>query len=312
MGWIEESIDRLLIQSEGEYSSRLEKLGFELEVPNTKALCYCYCIKLDGNGNPRLKDLAEFVADRIVDYAIPKKEIDEAKSSSSTSKILSLKRKASELFTNITNTGEGGEMLLYILTQDILKLPQLISKMSLKTSGNVHYHGVDGIHVKFEEPNSLILYWGESKMYSDINAALKKCFESLKGFLLDTLSYKSTQERDLQLINSSLSQNINNPKLEELLVRYFDKDDDLSNNLSYKGICFVGFDSDRYPTTPLSKKLEELKTEISAQLSQWIERTKLEIEAITDLAKYEIHVFLIPFPSVDSFRSYFLELLNKK
>jgi hypothetical protein len=313
MSWIEDSIDRLLINSEDEYSSRLEQIAIEIDVENTQAKGYCYCIKLDGNDNPRWKDLVEFVADRIVDYAIPKKEIDEAKTSGSTAKILALKRKANELFTDIKTTGEGGEMLLYILTQDILRIPQLISKMSLKTSGNVHYHGVDGIHVKFEEStNSLVLYWGESKMYKVLEEGLKACFESLKGFLLDSFSYTSTQERDLHLITTNLSANVNDPKLEDLLVRYFDKDDDLSNNLKYKGVCFIGFDSACYPTTPLTKKIEALKKEFEVEATDWIKSTKSQIDKIAHLSKYEIHVFLIPFPSVQEFRDYFLELLDKK
>lgn len=312
MSWIEDAIDRLLIPSDGGLSSRLEMIKCDFKVDETEAICHCYCLKLDGQANPRTKDLAEYVADRIVDYAIPKAEIDEARSSPSTSKIIALKRKATQLFAPMSNTGEGGEMLLYILVQDILKLPQLISKMSLKTSGNLYYNGVDGIHVKYDEPTqSLVLYWGESKMYADINGGLKSCFESLKGFLLDAQSYNSTQERDLQLITANISNNVTDSKLEDLLVKYFDKDNDLSNNLKYKGVCFVGFDDKNYPTTPLSKTMDVLKAEIENQLADWVEKTKTQINGHAYLNKYEIHVFLIPFPSVEDFRKHFLEVINK-
>ena len=81
-------------------------------------------------------------------------------------------------------TGEGGEILLYILTQDILKLPQLISKMSLKTSAKMHYQGADGVHFRYNRTTgNLELYWAEAKMYQNLNAALTNCFDSLKGFL---------------------------------------------------------------------------------------------------------------------------------
>lgn len=80
-------------------------------------------------------------------------------------------------------TGEGGEILLYILTQDILKLPQLISKMSLKTSAKMHYQGADGVHFRYNRTTgNLELYWAEAKMYQNLNAALTNCFDSLKGF----------------------------------------------------------------------------------------------------------------------------------
>jgi hypothetical protein len=315
MNWIEKSIDNLLVRSQGEINSRLEKVEFDIQIDNTKAIAYCHCLHLDGNGNPRVNDLIEFVADKITEYALPKKEIDEARDylnqTGSPSKINALKRKATALFTDLKKTGEGGEMLLYILIQEVLKIPQLLSKMSLKTSGNVHYHGVDGIHVKYDSTDdSLILYWGESKMYKKIDEAIKNCFESLKGFLLDTFSYNSTQERDLQLITANIQQNINDENLENLLLRYFDKDDNLSNKLKYKGVCFIGFDCDKYPLTPMSKTLPLLKQEINNEIKTWVKTISGQITQHKNLELYEIHVFLIPFPSVEKFREHFLEAIN--
>ena len=199
--WIKEAIDLLLIDGEGEIYSRLESIDVDLEIDGTEAKGYCYCIKLDGNGQPRTKELIEFVLTKIVDYSLPKKLQDEAKEhfdkTNSTSKILKLEQKAKSLFTDLKKTGEFGEMLLYILVQEILGLPQLISKMSLKSSGKLHYQGADGIHVKYNEnEETLSLYWGESKMEKTSNSALKNCFKSLKDFLLDSMSFDSTQATD--------------------------------------------------------------------------------------------------------------------
>lgn len=311
MGWIDDAIDRLLVSSDGEIHSRLEKVSTEFDIENTKAIGHCYCVKLDANGNVRWKDLVDFMADQIIDYAIPRKEIIDAQEyflrTQSTSKILRLKEKAKALFTDIKTTGEGGEMLLYILTKEFLKIPQLISKMSLKTSGNVHYHGVDGIHVKYDvTTKSMMLYWGESKMYADVHDALRECFESLKGFLLDTLGASSVQERDLQLISANLNPNVVDDDLEKLLVRYFDKDDDLSNKVQYKGVCFVGFDCSNYPDKPLSKTTDGVKAEITKELKKWTESASTKILKHTNLERYEINLFLIPFPSIQQFRDYFI------
>ena len=62
-------------------------------------------VKVDANGTLRLKDLIDYLDTRIVDYAIPKKEIDEAKNdfnnTGSTRKIIQLKKKAENLFTRV-------------------------------------------------------------------------------------------------------------------------------------------------------------------------------------------------------------------
>jgi len=157
----------------------------------------------------------------------------------------------------LEKTGEGGEILLYILVLEYLKIPQLISKMPLKTSGKVHYQGADGIHVKYDSVNDrLNLYWGESKMYKSMSAAMDDCLSSVKGYLLDPQSAKSVQQRDLELITSNINANINDEDLENALVRYFDKDDDLSNQIEYKAVCFIGFDRNVYKKNGVLKSTE--------------------------------------------------------
>jgi len=314
MNWIEEAIQTLLIKGEGEIFSRIEIIGSNLAIDGTETQAYCYGLKLDGQGNPRTKDLIEFVASKLIDYSIPKKLQDEAREqlnkTGSTSKIIELSKRAKHLFTDLEKTGEFGEILLYILVQEILELPQLISKMSLKTSGQLHYQGADGIHVKFDETdNSLSLYWGESKMEKTIYSGLKNCFNSLKSFLLDTYGHDSTQTRDLHLITSNISDNLNNPKLEDILVRYFDLDDDLSNKLKYKGVCFVGFDSENYPKSPLEKNTKELIEAFQLEISDWLKNSGKQIKKHPNLEKFEIHLFLIPFPSVQEFRTHFLKTI---
>jgi hypothetical protein len=316
MSWIEDAIQNLLIKGEGEIFSRIEKIGTELDVTGTETKAYCYGLKLDAQGNPRVNDLIEFVTTKLIDYSIPKKLQDEAKEqlnkTGSTSKIIELGKRAKHLFTDLEKTGEFGEMLLYILAQEILELPQLISKMSLKTSGQLHYQGADGIHVKYDKTDdTLSLYWGESKMEQTIYSGLKNCFESLKCFLLDTYGHESTQTRDLHLITSNISENINNPDLENILVRYFDLDDDLSNKLKYKGICFVGFDSVHYPKKPLEKTTKDLINLFQKEMTIWLDTTGKQIKRHINLEKFEIHIFLIPFPSVQDFRTHFLKTISK-
>lgn len=315
MDRIENAIDSLLIHTNKEILSRIEEISFEVDVKDTLAKCYCYNIKCDGNNNLRVEDLIDFIDGRIVDYAIPKKNIDEATKhllqTGSTAKITELRKKALNLFTDLKKTGEGGELLLYILSLEILKIPQLISKMSLKTSGQVHYHGSDGIHVKYDDIlNTLNLYWGESKMYKDINSAITKCFESINGFLLDPYSYKSTQERDLLLITDNINNNVNNPKFEELIVAYFDKDNQLSNNLVYKGICFIGYDSKEYKKLNITKTIDDIRKEMKKELEKHYLKISKEVKKYPKLETKEIHIFLMPFPSVADFRKYYLETIK--
>lgn len=310
---VEAILNKILVSTKGEVFSRVEQISHSVSIEDTNTKAYCHMLKIDANGNLRLNDLIDYIYTRLIDYAIPRKEIEEAilysTETGSVAKIAALQTKAQRLFTNIGNTGEGGELLLYILTTEVLRLPQLISKMSLKTSTQMYYHGADGIHVGFDiENGNMHLYWGESKMYSSLSDAISNCVESLKGFLLDPMGADSVQERDLHLITSSISSNINDEESENLLVRFFNKDDDFSNNVIYKGICFIGFDSNKYPSgDDLSQTTELLKSEFESQLKEWYSKVNKGVCKYPNLKQKEIHVFLMPFPSVEDFRKRFLE-----
>ena len=316
MDRIETAINNLIINENEAIKSRIEEVRYCIDIPETNSKGYCYCLKVDANGRLRLQDLIEYIDFRIVDYAIPKKEIDEAKNdlnnTGSTRKIIQLRKKAEDLFTDLDKTGEGGEILLYILTQDILKLPQLISKMSLKTSAKMHYQGADGVHFRYNRTTgNLELYWAEAKMYQNLNAALTNCFDSLKGFLLDPKGCASTQERDIDLITSNIHQNINDETVEDILVEYFDKDKEQSNHLVYKGVCFIGFDYDKYPSdTDITKTTEHIKNAILTEYEKWHSTIGEKIKDHENLDKKEIHVFLMPFPSVDEFRKCYLKTIK--
>ena len=311
---IQDLIQKLLRNSSGDIKTFVTEVKINLEVENTKTISHCYILNLDGNGRTRVNDLAEFVALHIIDYSIPRKEIEVARKfdteNNTTTAMSQLSKKAKSLFTSLDKSGEGGEMLLYMLVQEFLKLPQLICKMPLKTNSEVHYHGADGIHVSAEVDTDgkdiLCLYWGESKLYQDIGKAIGDCIESLKGFLLSAGGSDSRTERDLQLMQSSIN-SLNDERLESLLIKYFDKNDQQYNKLKFKGVCLVGFDSDKYPSTANTETVNQVKEKIEKEIKKWLDKIKTNIEKHPSLETFEIHVFLLPFPKVQDFRDAFLK-----
>lgn len=73
-----EVFDQLLRGEPTDLDAYLTGVASKVSVENTKATVHCHCISIDGNGRPRVKDLARTVASRIVDYAIPRSEIKAA------------------------------------------------------------------------------------------------------------------------------------------------------------------------------------------------------------------------------------------
>lgn len=285
----------------------LEMVACNAVISNTHTRAHCYFITLDGNKRPRVKDFARFIGTRITNFAIPRLEIiralNDAWHTKSAAPTDLLNMKARNLFTKLPESGEGGEILLSILAETFLRLPQLFTKMVLKTSAEMHVHGSDGIHVGVNEQNgNLAVYWGESKLYKNTAAAVNRCFYSLAPFLLDAGGSGAAQNRDLQLMRDGLS--LDDPKLLEALKRYLNPDDPMFKRLEFRGLCLVGFDSDSYPTSPNSKEAHQIKAEIESAF----EKNKIQIlNRVTkeQIESFVIEIFCLPFPSVDGFRKAF-------
>lgn len=302
-------LHNLLRYQPSDFQALLYEVETHSSVENTETSAHCYFLALDGNGRPRVRDLIRTIANNVVDYSIPRSKVKaaiaEAHIRNLVEPLARLNKEALALFNHLKKTGEGGEILLSLLAEAFLKLPQVLAKMSLKTNPAVHYHGSDGIHATVDESTGkLAIYWGESKLYKNVNTAITKCFESLSPFLLGSGGIHARQERDLQLLRDGIDLADND--LESAFRRFLDPDDVNFNKLEHRGLCLVGFDNDDYPKGPNEKEADALKSEIKSSLSAWKDKIK---EKVTEekINPFVIEIFCVPFPSVEKFRSEFLE-----
>lgn len=309
---IDQLLEKLIRGKRNELDAFLTGVKINERLLGTESNVHCYMIGHDGNDVPRVEQLAFEVATRVLDYAIPRSEIEKAMKQdhldNTTTNIVRLKMKAKSLFTSIPNTGEGGEMLLYMLVQSYLGHPQLLCKMPLKTSSEVHYHGSDGLHVGFDEDSKkLALYWGESKLYQSIDSAISNCLDSIKPFLFDE-GYLGPTARDMQLITTNLD--VISEELEEILLRFLDPTDPMFKRLQYRAVCLIGFDEAAYPIGPNQKVEDQVLYEINKTLIKWQSKLSTKIKNRNPLDTFKLEMFLIPFPSVEEFRKAFLGALQ--
>ena len=307
-----ERFSRLVRSSPQALNGFIGEVTASAGLAETKANVHCRYILNDGNQRPRVSDLASHIALELVDYAITRSEIEKARqldhSQSSTRNTLRLQRKALNLFTDLETTGEGGEMLLYLLTESQLGIPQIMCKMPLKTSRQMHYHGADGIHATIDSTSgNLALYWGESKLYKNVNNAVANCFQSLAPFLTDSGGSKAAQDRDLELISGNTD--LNDEDLEAAIRDYVDRDHPSFRKLEYRGVALVGFDVDHYPTKPNETFSEDVRAALASEVDAWNAKIKNSIVTNT-LDSFQLEVFCLPFPSVAEFRAAFLSELG--
>lgn len=247
----------------------------------------------------------------VADYAIPRTQLAKAKARdaqyNSTEAVAALVDQARRSFTDLTKTGEGGEMLLFLLAERFLKLPQILCKMDLKTDTRMHYHGADGVYAGVTSDGILKLYWGESKLYNDASAAIRACLESLAPFLIEPDHEGAERERDLILLADKAD--LSKPDLTEALKRYFDKNSPQSKRVRYCGVALVGFDTDFYPADQAKAVEDEIIGAARAGLEVW--RAAIGQRLKTEkLSQVDIELFCLPLPSADGFRAAFLTAMG--
>ena len=266
---------------------------------------HVHMLTLDGNNRPRTNDLAVFLSHCIIDYCIPRTEILEAEANNrkynTQQYTAKLYKKAQSLFANLNNTGEGGELLLSIMMQRFLGIPQLLCKMPLKTNSDVHYHGADGLYGHFDTmQNKFCLYWGESKIYSELDNALTDCFDSIKALLIEEGAEGTQRTRDLELFRDNID--FNDENLEDVILQYLNPESKKYSSLEYRGACLVGYDEESYPKD-MSKIQSEIFDSVKLRINEFKSKITSRLKFRTPLDKFRIHVFIVPFASVDEFRN---------
>ena len=306
-----EDFNAILAGDPEELDVHLELAARDLGIDCTKIYVHCHCLVRDGNNRVNVRRLAEFMRNSIADYAIPRSKLDAARERDfkykSSAAVSALHNQACSTFTDIKNTGEGGEMLLFLLTERFLGLPQVLCKMDLKTDSRMHYHGADGVYAGLSDTGTLKLYWGESKIYKDAKAAIRDCLRSLAPFLIEEEHEGAGRERDLILLSDRAD--LSDPDLTAAFKKYFDRTSLMSNRVEYCGIALIGFDTQIYENEGPSKIAQTVSDRACEQVRELLD--SVETRTIAEkLGSFEIQFLCVPFPSVEEFRATFLRSLG--
>ena len=200
--------------------------------------------------------------------------------------------------------GELGEILLYLLLEQKMKAPKLLSKVELKTSGNQYVFGSDGVHLLSLDDIQFQLILGESKIKGDLKDAVDDAFDSISGVAKDP-------SNEIRLIEKSiLSESFSEEQsqlIESLLVPQ-KRDTHLSLDNAF-GI-FLGYtldiDSDQYSNTEFRQAVANKIQEDIESIADHIEK---RIKA-TGLRGYSFYVFVIPFNNAPKDRAAIINRLR--
>jgi len=295
------SLDEYLQVSTERYSACLDSLPVNHEVPGLKATGRFHYFKVDGNGRPRWQDLAKNLAYHILYYCFSVQKRQEARDDPD---IMEMRDEARQFFRDEKRSGEAGEMLLYFLLEAVLRAPQMVSKIALKTNPRLETFGSDGIHMKWHEGDGMLdVYFGEAKLYQDLSTAAKEAVESIENF-----HAHSMEEFELRMVTRHFK-HASGP-LHDAILAYVDRGT-AAETVRVNHACLLGYNWDEYSGLP------EASLQIMVQeLQSRYQRKRQRIETVlnnrfTDFREKRLRfeIFVLPFTSVDDFREAFLDAL---
>lgn len=302
-----------LLKDHSQLGLRLKEIPFDWNTEHHRLYGkFFYITFIDGV--PSVQDFVEYLYDCLLPYCLPKKLLQKVVPDSSApldlSRIVRLGDETKGLFikakSQLDSGGEPGELILYALLEWALKAPRLVSKMYLKTNANMPVHGTDGIHLGFDPASEMMtIYFGESKIYQSFSSAAQAAFSSI-GELITNSEQIS---REIAILNNMSDLDALDSAFREKVLEYIDPYSSSASSLMRRTVhaCLLGFEYAAY------KKLLVLPPDIVA--ARFEAQYKKRIAGICCVIErhysktlpptINLHMFLLPFPSVQDFRKAF-------
>lgn len=264
------------------------------------------------HGNNREEELAKFLADSITTYATTKEERygagKETSQSATLRRYTELVRTALQRFKSGEKSGEIGELVLFNLLERFEGAVQVVNKMSIKTSGEMNFHGADAVHFAFR--NSVdILFLGESKIRADFQKAAYDAIESMSS------NTAKEEQVEIKLTVGNISSDIPD-NLRKKIVEYLDSTVEDKSRFQQTRVALLFFSNNDLKTFETKYKGDELFKKV-------IEKYKTDIQGYIDylqkrcgkkdkLKGKEILFYLLPVKDISDIDERFMNLIGKE
>jgi hypothetical protein len=201
-----------------------------------------------------------------------------------------------------SRSGELGEIALYFLLETFLKAPQIVSKMSLKTTQGENYKGSDGIHLGIFDEKKCVFYC-ESKLNQKMDTAFAECIKSVLEF------QGAKKQFEVSIINNHID--VTDEALKNAVIEFLNPTKPKGDDWVEINACFVGFNWIKFSDIEKENPNEQLMNKLRAELTNEIASVKQDL---ADKIKYpenkqRYYFFIMPFKDIEALRTNFISLL---
>lgn len=183
--------------------------------------------------------IQEKLMEVVNDFALTRLKVSRYVNNQQFARLSKEARQTFRAYSN--NTGELGELFLYTFLEGQMKAPQILSKMSLKTTPGDYTKKSDGIHYyKLPESDRYHLIFGEAKMYTRLIEGFRRAFESIA-------EHQSGKEFEKSLISSQIENEFIEPEDKDLIYSLlYPTESVVKLKVSDAFGIFIGFEIKKY------------------------------------------------------------------
>ena len=201
---------------------------------------------------------------------------------------------------NTKRSGEFGELIAYLLMEWVIGAPQVVAKMSLKTNPEMPVYGSDGIHLKYDAAaDRLLVYFGESKSYEQVTAAIKDAVSSVAKALAP-----ETIRHELMLVKQQFDLTCMPPEAREPILDFLNPLSATAHKRETIAVIFIAFDFKGFSalkTLELDEVSPVSEKELVAALVTHTQTLDNELKA-AGIDHRRIETFFLPVPKVAELR----------
>lgn len=313
---LETALDTLVDRHEG-FADHFRRLGVDW-TPESPWVTGEFLYPLfSGGGSPDIDSFVEHIYGALVPFCLPRGEVrrvlSRARADGDYRSIIRLGDRARDLFVRTrgaqTNGGEAGELMLFLMLEQILRAPLLVSKMNLKTNSNMNVHGRDGIHVRWDKTlDTLVLHLGESKLHEDFASGIDDAIDSI----LEYQTELRLRRREIALINGHMDLTGLPPAAESQLRDMLHPYSGRPVSLPTVHTCLIGFEYPAYSAVAHVSPAE-IEEAFRKQYTKRADKIREQVcrkvgDRLPPPARLSIFVF--PFPDLQAFRLTFAQRLG--
>ncbi len=270
-------------------------------------------------GRATVSEFVDVLVTKLIGFCLPRREIADAQqrwsglpASKMAEAVVRLHTRAVDLFKkanrDTNRNGEFGEVITYLLIESVLRAPQLVAKMSLKTNSQMPVHGSDGIHFKLDQPGGeLRLFWGESKCYASVGRAINEAAKSVAENLAD-----DKMSHELFLIERHADLDQFPSALRDAILDFLDPYSESSNLRIDTSVMLIAFDFEAFGAVeqlPADEVEGRFEAELVDALPNLVAKVDAALEA-QSVHRHDLHVFFLPVPSIAAMRDRFQQRIG--